>query len=168
VPRSRPGPPRRQAANFGFHGARIAEIAGANAKMSEYHAAVGLAALDGWERTRAAFLRVAGHYRKRLGPLGGIAIQAGFGTDWISSTCMVTATAGRTALETALVRARIETRAWWGDGPAGHPAFRDCPRTPLPETAALAARVLGLPFAVDLTEDEVGRIAAALDHVSVR
>lgn len=152
----------RQAANFGFHGTRIAEIAGANAKMSEYHAAVGLAALDGWEQTRATFLRVAGAYRKHLGSLQGVMIQPGFGIDWISSTCMVTVAAGVETVAAALVRAGIETRAWWGDGPAGHPAFRDCPRTPLPDTADVAARALGLPFSVDLTETEVERIAAAL------
>lgn len=161
-----PGPVRRarQAANFGFCGARIADIAGTNAKLSEYHAAVGLAALDGWEQTRTTFLQVAGHYRKHLGSLDGVVIQPGFGIDWISSTCMVTVAAGAEAVAAALARAGIETRAWWGDGPAGHPAFRDCPRTPLPATAELAARTLGLPFAVDLAEAEVERIAVALDQ----
>jgi len=159
-----PGPIRRarQAANFGFHGARIAEIAGANAKLSEYHAAVGLAALDGWEQTRGGFLRVAGHYRDRLAALDGVALQPGFGTDWISSTFMVRVSAKGDAVAAALARAGIETRAWWGDGPAGHPAFHDCPRTPLSETAELAAHVLGLPFAIDLGDAEIGCVGAAL------
>lgn len=154
----------RQAANFGFCGTRVAETAGSNAKLSEYHAAVGLAALDGWERTRAAFMQAAEHYRNHLDSFHAVTIQPGFGTDWISSTCMVSVAAGSEAVAAALGRAGIETRAWWGDGPAGHPAFRDCPRTPLPETAGLAARVLGLPFAVDLAEADIRRIAAALSH----
>lgn len=152
----------RQAANFGFYGARIAEIAGTNAKMSEYHAAVGLAALDGWEQTRAGFMKVAGYYRTHLKPLRGVALQEDFGTEWISSTCLVTVAASREAVAASLAQAGIETRAWWGDGPAGHPAFRDCPRMPLLQTAGLAAHVLGLPFAVDLTEAEVRRVATAL------
>jgi dTDP-4-amino-4,6-dideoxygalactose transaminase len=43
-----------QALNFGFLGSRCAEAAGINGKMSEYHAAVGLAELDGWNEKRAA------------------------------------------------------------------------------------------------------------------
>lgn len=153
----------RQAANFGFYGSRIAEIAGANAKLSEYHAAVGLAALDRWEATRAAWMMAAAHYRDGLAPIAGLSLQPGFGSDWVSSTCMIRlAAADRDAVAACLVLTGIETRAWWGDGPSGHPAFRDCPRGDLPHTSWLAPRVLGLPFAVDMHEGEVARVACAL------
>jgi len=41
--------------NFGFLGSRETRVPAFNAKMSEVHAAVGLAALDGWPRTRGEF-----------------------------------------------------------------------------------------------------------------
>ena len=53
-----------RALNFGFDGSRDALTTGFNGKMSEYHAAVGLAALDGWPQTRAAFLAVGEAYRQ--------------------------------------------------------------------------------------------------------
>jgi dTDP-4-amino-4,6-dideoxygalactose transaminase len=165
----------RQAANFGFYGSRIAELPGTNAKLSEYHAAVGLAALDAWPETRAAWMAVAGHCRRHLAPLAGVTIQPGFGESWIGSTCMVSfASTGQKDVASRLQAAGIETRAWWGDGPSGHPAFRDapCPVIPhpafphpaFPHTAGLAARVLGLPFAVDLGDDDMARVAASLER----
>lgn len=47
----------RQIINFGFTPERKATLSGFNAKLSEYHAAVGLAELDGWEDKRDRFLR---------------------------------------------------------------------------------------------------------------
>ena len=46
----------RQITNFGRDGVKI-NLPGFNAKLSEYHAAVGLAELDGWEDKRDRFLR---------------------------------------------------------------------------------------------------------------
>lgn len=43
--------------NFGFNDSRKAISRGFNAKLSEYHAAVGLAELDGWEEKRQKYLK---------------------------------------------------------------------------------------------------------------
>ncbi|MDQ2993207.1 MAG: DegT/DnrJ/EryC1/StrS family aminotransferase, partial [Candidatus Eremiobacteraeota bacterium] len=53
----------RQALNFGFHGSRLSETASVNGKLSEIHACVGLAELDGWPQKRAALDGVAALYR---------------------------------------------------------------------------------------------------------
>ena len=58
----------------------------------------------------------------------------------------------------------VDTRAWWGEGCHRTTAFADCRREALPVTEALAASTLGLPFAIDLDADAIGRIAAALDR----
>ena len=42
--------------------ANMAELRGINAKVSEYGAAVGLAALDEWSATRAAYLSLRQEY----------------------------------------------------------------------------------------------------------
>jgi dTDP-4-amino-4,6-dideoxygalactose transaminase len=52
--------------NFGFWEARNSHIGGLNGKMSEYHAAVGLAELDGWSEKRQCLRNVADQYRKTL------------------------------------------------------------------------------------------------------
>ena len=52
--------------NFGFMSRREAMSVGTNAKMSEYHAAVGLSALDEWPKTRATLMKIAKNYRTRL------------------------------------------------------------------------------------------------------
>ncbi len=43
--------------NFGFNDKRESEVFGINAKLSEYHAAVGLAGLDEWSGKRERYLR---------------------------------------------------------------------------------------------------------------
>lgn len=53
-------------ANFGFRGRRTAAVPAMNAKLSEYHAAVGLAALDEWPQARVEWAAVARDYRRAL------------------------------------------------------------------------------------------------------
>jgi PAS domain S-box-containing protein len=52
----------RARTNFGFDGTREANVPAFNAKMSEYHAAVGNAALDEWRNARADWMVVAAQY----------------------------------------------------------------------------------------------------------
>jgi dTDP-4-amino-4,6-dideoxygalactose transaminase len=77
----------RARANFGFRADRTAVVPAMNAKLSEYHAAVGLAALDEWPHARADWAAVAGAYRRALPESNRIRFQAGFGESWVSSTC---------------------------------------------------------------------------------
>lgn len=149
-------------ANFGFLGSRSAELAATNAKMSEYQAAVGHAALDSWSEARDRFKRAAMSYRDRLAS-GRVALQSGFGDRWIASTCVVhlldeTAAPAARRLEAA----GIETRAWWQKGAHLHPAFAKFRHEPLPATDSLAETTLGLPFFSDISETEIARICARL------
>ncbi|GAB4392617.1 MAG: hypothetical protein Tsb0032_08960 [Kiloniellaceae bacterium] len=59
----------RRRSNFGFDRDHAALWAGGNAKLSEYAAAVGLAALDAWPDLREAFRTQAERYRRALAPL---------------------------------------------------------------------------------------------------
>jgi dTDP-4-amino-4,6-dideoxygalactose transaminase len=151
-----------QRANFGFWGNRETAVAATNAKMSEYHAAVGLAALDGWPARRAAFAAVAEAYRRCLA--GGPArLPDGLGAEWVAST-MVVAYDGPAPDEVAacLAAAGIETRSWWGEGCHRSQLFADSPRTALPVTDALARATIGLPCYADLGAGDIAEIAAAL------
>lgn len=150
-------------ANFGFLGRRVAEVVAINAKMSEYQAAVGHAALDEWPSTRARLMGLADAFRRRFGA-GPVAMQAGFGIDWISSTCVVRLSGEAVHSAARRLEAKgIETRSWWQRGAHCHPPFAGFGREPLPVTEVLADATLGLPFYVDLTESEIAEICAALD-----
>ena len=148
---------------FGFKGSRESPFASTNAKLSEYAAAVGLAALDEWPSERLRYLRISQHLRIALLPQAEVRFQPGWGRDWVTSVCMVEAPPGSAdRLEAALDRAGVETRRWWGDGCHRSRAFARCPREALPVTESLAASTIGLPFAVDLPADDIERIAWAL------
>lgn len=146
-------------ANFGFWGSREATAPSLNGKMSEYAAAVGLAALDTWETTRADFARVAVSYREALAGQGKVIFQEGFGGRWVSSTVMVAAAdAGAEAVGRELAAHRIGTRRWWGGGLHRHGAFAKFPRGRTQQTEDLANSVLGLPCWRDLPNDKIRQI----------
>lgn len=153
----------RQRSNFGFRGTREAQLAGTNAKMAEYAAAAGLAALDRWPQARAGFERVARGYRTAFANAPEIAFQPGYGERWISSTAVVRVPPGRLdAIEDALAERGIGSRRCWGDGLASHRAFAHHPSAPLPATQALAQTSLGLPCWRDLPDDAIATIAAVV------
>ncbi|UVK45139.1 DegT/DnrJ/EryC1/StrS family aminotransferase [Mesorhizobium sp. AR07] len=150
-------------ANFGFANSREAAAPALNGKLSEYGAAVGLAALEAWPHTRAAYRRVATGYRRWLGSISGLSLPDGFGERWISSTVTVGLPIGsmdRTL--TALMDAGIGVRRWWGGGLHRHAAFEHFPRAPLPVTEMLVATQLGLPCWTDLPDEAISRICSIL------
>jgi dTDP-4-amino-4,6-dideoxygalactose transaminase len=153
----------RQRSNFGFDRTRSAAIAAFNAKLSEYHAAIGLAALDMWTETRAAWMSVAGDYRRALAKSNCFSFQPGFGEAWVSSTCIVSVDErAHSNVRQALTNAGVDTRMWWGGGAHSQPASVAFPRARLPVTEHLARSTLGLPLSQDLQKYEVQHIVATL------
>lgn len=151
-----------RALNFGFHGSRDSIGPSINGKISEYHAAVGLAELDGWQAKRAGFLGAASAYRAaalryHIGPR--IITDCQHASPYAFHLAG-TASAALEA-EHALERQSIDTRRWYGAGLHRQPVFAHCARTDLPVTDDLAARLTGLPFAADLGADQISRIVAA-------
>ncbi|MGA0601680.1 aminotransferase class I/II-fold pyridoxal phosphate-dependent enzyme [Caulobacter sp. KR2-114] len=153
----------RELTSFGFRGARESQMPATNAKLSEYAAAVGLAALDAWPHDRLRWLRAARGLRAAMTHLPQVVFQEGWGLSWATSVCCVRLPDGAAdAVARDLAAAGVETRAWWGRGCHTHPAFAGCPRGDLTQTDRLGSAVLGLPFRVDLDHAQTGRIAAAL------
>jgi dTDP-4-amino-4,6-dideoxygalactose transaminase len=150
----------RRRANFGFSAARTAVVPAMNAKLSEYHAAVGLAALDEWPQARAEWAAVAGAYRLALPESNRVRFQSGFGECWVSSTCNLSLADDAVAhVERVLASARIDSRSWWRNGAHAHPATAACPRSPLPATERLVRSTIGVPLFRDMTAADVGRVA---------
>lgn len=146
-------------ANFGFWGSREATAPSFNGKLSEYGAAVGLAALDTWKATRADFARVAAAYRDGFAEQSKVLLQEGFGERWVSSTVIVAVEdAGAEAVGRALAAQRIGTRRWWGGGLHRHGAFAKFPRGKTDRTEKLADNVIGLPCWRDLPNDKIEQI----------
>jgi dTDP-4-amino-4,6-dideoxygalactose transaminase len=156
----------RRRSNFGFDGSRDASVCGGNAKLSEYAAAFGLAALDQWRTRRQAFEAVGSCYRAALADLPDLRLASGLGETWVASTFNVEAPeAAMLEIERRMTAADIATRRWWGAGLHRHPAFRDLPRSDLTVTDRLAARTLGLPCWPGLPAESVEAVAAIVRDV---
>lgn len=154
----------KQRSNFGFYGTRDARLPGTNAKMSEYHAAVGLASMDAYVRDIEGFRAVAAAYRERLTRLQRVGFQAGFGSEWCGSVCVARFYgADRQRITSRLEAVGIGSRAWWGTGVHAQTAFAELPRLPLPVTEMLAQETLGLPYFVDMTSTDVERVCRIIE-----
>lgn len=149
---------------FGFGEGRSAEVIGTNAKFTEYAAAVGLASLSAWSRTRKELIRIS-NWARGLSYELGLGIQPSlrdnsFAPYWIVE--MPNADA-KNSLVHHLKEAGIESRDWWGKGCHTMPAFKDIPTYQnLRKTREIAGRTIGLPFFVDLQKSEMLRIERAL------
>jgi dTDP-4-amino-4,6-dideoxygalactose transaminase len=148
---------------FGFCGAsRVAQMRGGNYRLSEYAAAVGLAAIDDLPKRLANLRGLSLGYRDRL-LNRRTRLQRGAGEAWQTMTLNVILPDDMVEDTTArLDAARVEWRRWWGFGVHCHPAFADLPRASLAATEAMAPRVIGVPFHVSLTDAELDRVAALL------
>jgi dTDP-4-amino-4,6-dideoxygalactose transaminase len=152
-----------RAINFGFHGTRESKSPSFNGKMSEFHAAVGNASLDAWDETLVAWQTTCAAY-------SGLAETAGL-TDRLIlhpaiASCYAlfraSSEAEAVAVTQALTERGIEHRYWYGNGLHTHQQFAAAPRDPLPHTARIAHRLVGLPTAIDLSHEAMKRIVAAL------
>jgi dTDP-4-amino-4,6-dideoxygalactose transaminase len=151
--------------NFGFYGARRADVLGINAKLSEYGAAVGLAALDAWPGVRQRWVEVAEKFSARLRGLG-IRAQPGFGETAVANCVIELEDSGVCdRAVTALEAAGIDTRRWWGLGQHENPALRFLERSVLDVTGSLARRTIGLPFWIDINSDEIEAVFSVLSKV---
>jgi dTDP-4-amino-4,6-dideoxygalactose transaminase len=153
----------RRRSNFGLNSNRQSIAPATNAKLSEYHAAIGHAALDQWREARAEWMAVGAAYRQRFGQSNHIHLQESFGETWVAGTCLVQVREQASILaQQALTAAGIETRDWWGKGAHSHPAAAEFPRSSLTVTAALSRSTFAVPFYRDLAITDVNKIADIL------
>lgn len=158
-----------RALNFGFRESRESRCPSINGKMSEYHAAVGLAELSNWESKRRALLKVAQRYRSAFAAAGR-ADRFQAGPDIASNYALFRFEdpAQCVAAQRALEDAAIETRLWYGLGLHRQPSLMHAPSDTLACTQALAPTLLGLPMAPDLHESHVDRVVSLVSLHSRR
>jgi dTDP-4-amino-4,6-dideoxygalactose transaminase len=147
---------------FGFFGTeRVSSVRGGNYRLSEYAAAVGLAALDALPSRLATLRKLTHAYHLRLAGKAA-RLQQGVG-EWLTMTLNVVLPAEEVAPTIdRFAAARVEWRRWWGLGCHRHPAFAEVQHADLSGTDALAPRVIGLPFHDDLSEADIDRVVACL------
>jgi dTDP-4-amino-4,6-dideoxygalactose transaminase len=142
--------------------------AGTNAKLSEYHAAVGLAALARWPQRAELRRSLAGEYRQRLeARCGGLEFQQRPREGAYAALCVLLPASADLALVASRLAAEgIETRRWYCPPLNGHPAFADAGVAGnLDATARISKRLLGLPFHLDLDPAKIDRIAQTLARI---
>jgi dTDP-4-amino-4,6-dideoxygalactose transaminase len=151
---------------FAGNGVRAGEAAhGMNAKLSEYHCAVGLAALDEYEAARREFSAAASRYLSRLGAAAGrVIMQAGFGSDWLSaSLCCAFPSTTAPKLIAGLAARDIECRAWWPQILRPDPRLTELGApSELPVAEWMQAHAVGVPFYRTLGDEGIDRVSCAL------
>jgi len=154
-----------RALNFGFWGSRESVSPSSNGKMSEYHAAVGLAQLDCWPTTRAAMKGVAESYRTHFAGLGRRA--AFFGPPEVDggyALFLCNDLDETEAVQRSLAADDIEFRFWYGQGIHLHAHFSDAPRDDMSATKDLGGRLIGLPMAPDFRDQDIARVVEAIER----
>jgi len=156
----------RRLSNFGIElPSGIVPVAGTNAKLSEYHAAVGLAALATWEeraeRRRALARRYQSALRRACAALAFQARPSG-GVYTIFPVRLPDA-ADAVSVAALLAARGVETRRWYHPLLSEHPAFLAAETTGgLPAARGLSGRILGLPFHLRLSGSDLERICSAV------
>lgn len=150
----------RQLSNFGINlnpdaGLPVGALAdvGSNAKMSEYHAAIGLASLQVWEAHALQRRALHAEIVEELGCATGNVLrwQAPGAAGRLMAPTLLCAQLpdemARTRLEQHCQVRRITTRRWYQPLLQDMPVMRThCKQLPTPYAERLASTLLGLPF----------------------
>jgi dTDP-4-amino-4,6-dideoxygalactose transaminase len=155
--------------NFGILWKRESTSAGMNGKMSEYHAAVGLASLDEWDQTCRAN-RAALEAYGRAAQAFGVRERLVLAPDIASNYALLDAgsPSAATGLVAALRAQKIESRRWYGHGLQHEPYWRNAQRDPMPQTDRIAPSVVGLPMYCDILLADIERTIETASHVLAR
>ena len=158
----------RRLSNFGIDVATgIVDRPGTNAKLSEYHAAVALASLDTWP-SRAEARRAK--WRSFLAEMGVLcpALSAQHrpeGGAYAIAPVLLPRGVAPEAVMDALTHAGVQSRRWYFPPLSRHPAFAAVERAgALDGVGEVSGRVLGIPFHLALTADDLRRVFGVLQQ----
>lgn len=143
----------RKVLNFGIAPDRRVEYTGLNGKMSEYHAAVGLAELDGWRSKREKWIQIRKWYCEDFGwhPDQERALPTMiWRIEHIPASIFVSRMVDK-GVEASLVRYGCHM----------HRPYARCHRADMTVTDRLLESLVMLPFFVDMTHDQVKRTVEA-------
>jgi dTDP-4-amino-4,6-dideoxygalactose transaminase len=167
----------RQLSNFGINLDKSratpigqVDLPGTNAKMSEYHAAIGLANLARWPALSTFRVALFARYRALLDAVPGLNPVWQRTPAGITRTLLcfrARETGLREAIEVACALAMIDTRRWYLPLIHQHDGFTELPLSgELRVADELAGDLTGLPFHSHLGERELGAIAKAVGQAA--
>jgi dTDP-4-amino-4,6-dideoxygalactose transaminase len=142
---------------------------GGNLKLSEYHAAVGLAQLERLPGIARRINELTEYYAGLLSPLAdNLSSQPAPPGMLRSVFCVKLANHDAELVAAGMAQQGVQTRRWYCPPLHEHPAFADCGRigpdggNELPVSDALGKHILGLPFHTSLEEDHVRQVCSVL------
>ncbi|HEY2388843.1 MAG TPA: DegT/DnrJ/EryC1/StrS aminotransferase family protein [Candidatus Binatia bacterium] len=139
---------------------------GANHRMSDLHAAIGLAQLAKVDELLAKRRAVVARYQELLDGIPGLRVpreRADTTHGWFLFSVRFADRATRHHAVVLLEEAGIETRVCWPRAIYHQPAYAGrLPDGACPSAEEAAATVLSLPLHAELTNDDVTRIAATV------
>lgn len=157
--------------DYGNPGDYDCRIAGLNGRMSELHAAVALASLDGLDDRVAARTASAASFRRMLGDVPGVGFPtlADGDTSTVKDlTLRVRAEAFGTdavTLAVALDAEGVDTRRYYSPPLHRQQAYADLPEVSLPVTEHAATEVLTVPLHSDMEASALERVAGAITAI---
>lgn len=157
----------RRAANFGFTSERVCNLLGLNAKLSEMHAAVGLATLDVFDEKKSLRQRVDHWYHELFEEhaltKSGWRFQRTTGTmarQFVPTMCSQALT--NQIVVDLLKQENIEARTYFRPACHQQPQFASLPKSSLQITESVAKRIVSLPLWEDMEHEDVVRVVATL------
>lgn len=152
---------------FGMTDKRISEDVGTNAKLSEYHAAVLLASLDSWEDDKVRWIEqqtIAYKLAKKF----NLALDPNFtiGTVTPYFILVFESFSKREKMRNICDSLGIQTRLWWETGCHEMPAYSKFERNDLPNSEHIGNVSLGLPFWIDMKEEDWKTVESAFLNFS--
>jgi FlaA1/EpsC-like NDP-sugar epimerase/dTDP-4-amino-4,6-dideoxygalactose transaminase len=154
--------------DYGNPGNYDTRFAGLNARMSEFHAAMALESLAGFDESLERRRFLASLYRGYLDDVPGISFQAFSSRDtstFKDLTIRVDANEfglSRDGLALALLAEGVDTRKYFDPPVHRQRAYRHLETRDLPVTDAASASVLSLPVYPDLLDEQVERVCAVI------
>jgi dTDP-4-amino-4,6-dideoxygalactose transaminase len=144
---------------------------GLNARMSELHAAVALASLDGLDEWLERRNGVAARYREALSAIPGVSfpeVRAGDRSTYKDFTVLVDHELfgmEAASLAGALAAEGMQTRRYYSPPVHRTRAYQAMSNGPLPVTEWAAGRVLTLPLWDGMNDDHLDRVAEAIRRI---
>jgi len=151
----------RAISNFGMDGSRISKFHGTNSKMSEYHAAVGLANLDVWDYHQKRLEAVRSDYRTAFNDRNFDPSRLKY-NDNCSLAYFLLEVPRRDFVTARLRKQNIDFRNWYGFGLHTTPLYENQPTTTMRHTDSIAPKIIGLPMHIYLERSEIDLIADAV------
>ena len=161
----------RHGRDYGNPGDYDTRFAGLNARMSELHAAIALAALPDLDNHLARRHELAARYRDRLGTIPGIRAQR-VEPDDVSTvkdfTVVIESAEFGVSRDDAVEALRadgVDTRCYFSPPVHRQTSYQWLPSVDLPVTDLLAGQVISLPIWRDLDDDAVDAVVDVLARI---